>query len=156
MKKEYSPSVPLPPQARRYRGERVGALVEQLAKPLFKQHGFAETKLIMEWPAIVGKELAQVSSPTKLQYTGEGRQRGCLHLRVAPGWATEIQHSMPQILDRITLFLGYPAVERIQIMQSVIPAKQSAEVPDSVEPVTHSEESVDEVLARLKQMVETK
>lgn len=139
-------------------GQRsVGSLVEELAKPVFKKHGFAETKLLMAWNEIVGSALAQVTTPEKLQFHGEGRKSGTLYIRVLSGWALEIQHMEPQILDRIATYIGYRAVEKLRITQSATAGRKDAHpIVKAKSLATSADEdaSIDQILARMRDLVQ--
>jgi hypothetical protein len=45
-----------------------------------------------------------------------------LHLRVAPGFATEVQHLEPLIVERINSYYGFRAVGRLKLTQGPLPA----------------------------------
>lgn len=91
--------------------------VEPLLKPIYKKHGFAEHRILTEWYAIVGRELASCSIPQKLssRLTKEG---GTLHVLVASGRALELQHMTPVIIDKIATYFGYNVVKKITFMQT--------------------------------------
>ena len=92
--------------------------VEQVVKPVYKKHGFAESRILTQWQDIVGSELAAYSIPQKLIFPRGKKEDGTLHVLVASGRALELQHMQPVILDKITMYFGYPAVTRLQFMQA--------------------------------------
>lgn len=97
-------------------------MVEGLAKTAFKKRGFAESRMLADWPSIVGPMLAKVSQPQSLNFPVGLRDNGTLCIRVdAGGWATEIQHLEPIILDKIATYFGYRAVARLSITQAPLP-----------------------------------
>jgi hypothetical protein len=73
--------------------------------------------------------------PDRLAFP-RGRSGGAtLHVRVAGAAALELQHLAPQIVERINVFFGYAAVDRIALVQGPItvpPARPEAEAPASV------------------------
>lgn len=92
--------------------------VEQLVKPVYKQQGFAEHRLLTEWDKIVGKALAKGSIPKKLTFPKGKREQGTLHIAVSSGArALELQHMQPMILERISTFFGYAAISRLVLSQ---------------------------------------
>ena len=93
---------PHDPSQRKARGLlTVGTSLPHLAAPALRKRGFAQAKLITDWPAIVGEELARETVPQKLAFPRGSKTDAVLHLRVASGFALELQHIAPQIIDRI-------------------------------------------------------
>lgn len=99
--------------------------VEAATKPVFKKHGIAESRLITEWTAIAGSVLAGKTLPKRIAFPKGQRDNGTLHLTVAPGWALEVQHLEPLILEKIATFFGYRAVAKIHITQAPLPIKET-------------------------------
>jgi hypothetical protein len=98
------------------------ALAPAMAKPAAKR-GFREARLLAEWPAVVGEQLAQRTRPERLDRRGGAPT---LRLLVAPGWATEVQHMAPQITQRINQYFGQAMVERLALRQGPIPARYAS------------------------------
>lgn len=99
--------------------------VEAATKPVFKKHGLAESRLATEWATIAGSVLAGKTLPKRLAFPKGQRDNGTLHLTVAPGWALEVQHLEPIILEKIATFFGYRAVAKIHITQAPLPIKET-------------------------------
>lgn len=100
----------------------LAAALARVTRAAFRRRGFAGAGVLTQWPAIVGAELAAHSCPEKLTFPpGEGKG-GTLHVRVTSGFATELQHLEPLVLERINTYFGFPAVERIAMMQGPLPA----------------------------------
>ena len=68
------------------------------------------------WREIVGERLAAQTEPVKL-VKGRNGAAGALEIRVDGPAAALIQHQAPQILDRVKLFLGEGAADRLRIVQ---------------------------------------
>ncbi len=102
--------------------ERVGGvrtlatLMPKLTRPILGRRGFAEASVITEWATVVGSELAGNSQPEKLVFAPGERIGGVLHVRVAGGVATELQHLEPQVVERINGYFGYRAVSRLKLL----------------------------------------
>ena len=104
--------VNLPLAARRARGRR----------------GFADARLIADWAVIVGRTIAARSQPQRLSCArARERRDGTLVLRVAPGFALELQHLAPQLIERINWTLGYAAVSRLAFRQGPLPRRPAQE-----------------------------
>lgn len=93
---------------------RAGLLLPQAAAKAYRKHGFAESRLITDWGAVVGERLAGVCLPEKLA------RDGALSVRVSPAFALELQHLEPQILERIAGYFGHRAVTRLKLRQGVV------------------------------------
>ena len=61
-----------------------------------EERGFAEARVITDWPDIVGLPLADHTLPERMSAAG------VLHVRVGGGWAVELAHLEPFVLERRT------------------------------------------------------
>lgn len=111
---------------RRAGGPRgLAATLPRVMKTMFRSRGFAETGVLTDWPDIVGRPLADFTSPERLT------RDGTLQVRVAGGWALEVTHLEPVLLDRIASYYGYRAVARLALMQGPLPRREeSSQRPD--------------------------
>ncbi len=95
--------------------------MSKVTRAAFRRRGFAQAGVITQWPAIVGEELAACSAPERLTFPpGEG-SGGTLHVRVSGGFALELQHLEPVVVDRINTYFGYRAVRRLAMKQGPLP-----------------------------------
>ena len=102
----------------------VGTSLPNLAAPALRKRGFAQAKLITDWPAIVGEVLARETVPQKLVFPRYSKTDAILHLRVASGYALELQHIAPQIIDRINGFFGFRAVADLRYASGPLPPQR--------------------------------
>ena len=115
---------PHDPARRKERGLlAVGASLPTVAAPSLRKRGFAQGRLITEWPAIAGDLLARETMPQKLVFPRGSKGDGTLHLRVSSGFALELQHIAPQLIERINGFFGYRAVADLRFQQGPVPPK---------------------------------
>jgi hypothetical protein len=114
-------ALPLPGAAEDGTMKTVGLAVGRIARPILKGRGFAAADLIMRWRELVGETLADNSAPERLVWPTGKSEDATLKLRVAPGFAPEVQHLAPLILERINTFYGYRAVTRLAISQGPVP-----------------------------------
>ncbi len=85
---------------------------------IFGRRGFAEGGLAIEWPSIVGAQLAALCVPGKLSFAYPSERReGTLTLRVESAFATEAQHLAPLLIERVNGYFGYRAVARLRLQQ---------------------------------------
>lgn len=100
-------------------------------KKLDEQFGRGASALEGRWPEIVGERLAKVCRPMKL-VKGRGNAGGVLELRVVGPAALLVQHQTQDIIDRVNLFLGSNAVEKLRISQGPVkPLSTSSAAPKS-------------------------
>lgn len=91
--------------------------IEQITRPVFRAQGTAASKIMREWPMIVGAEMAAYSAPIKLTFAKQKNNEGTLTVVCEGAHALALQHMTPLILERITIYFGYRAVARIAIEQ---------------------------------------
>lgn len=89
--------------------------VEPLTRPLLKTQGLAGTRILTEWEAIVGAQLASHTLPEKISFPKGKKTGGTLVISTENGFATELQHMQPVILERLAGYFGYQAISRITI-----------------------------------------
>src|SRR5579884_1380863 len=107
--------------------------VEPLVAPAMREHGFAETRIIRCWENIVGPELGRHAAPHRLIHPS-GQQGGgaVLVVHASGGFATEIQHMEPVILERLAVYFGYRAVAHLRIEQvAPAPTPVQAKLPSA-------------------------
>lgn len=107
-------------------------LVSKNTHKAFGKRGFAEGRLLLEWSKIVGNEIAQYCVPQKLARDRHGRGAAVLHLDVLPAFVLEIQQMEPVLLETISTYAGYRAVDRIMLHQThTLPtAPETQHVPE--------------------------
>jgi hypothetical protein len=103
--------------------------------------GLGEASLIVDWPAIVGENLARHARPIELQWPPRAARRdpdapnvpATLVLRVESAFALEAQHSVSVIVDRVNAHLGWRCVDKIAFRQGPLPPlrekRRAAPVP---------------------------
>lgn len=119
---------------------RLPDLLGRVLDPASRRRGVAEAGVLTDWPRIVGDVLAARCQPVKL--TGGGRGHGgILHVHVAGSAALELQHSEPQLLERINSYFGYPAVARLRLIRAplALPRHVPATVPAPLDPTVRAE-----------------
>lgn len=117
--------------------------------------------LITEWPLIVGEEIAKYSHPHSLK---RSRNEAVLRIGVESGFATFLQHELPQVKERIAQFVGAGAVTRIQLEPLAIPAtvtplakkKPRAKSAEKSAPAGTGDNGLDEALAALEEALKSR
>jgi hypothetical protein len=119
---------------------RLPDLLGRVLDPVARQRGLAEARLLTEWPTVVGPDLAARSQPVRLSHRS-GHRGGVLSLHVAGSAALELQHSEPQVLERINGFFGYPAVARLHLIQASVRRAGGRPLPGRSACLTGAEEN---------------
>jgi hypothetical protein len=84
-----------------------------LLAPVFEKNPFVQ--IMIEWPAIVGKDLASFTMPQKIV---PNRETGdILYLVAMSGKEMEVWASSCLILERVNQYLGYAGLQRIRILK---------------------------------------
>ena len=100
----------------------------------------------------MGRDIAAHCVPRKLdrprpsQRRGAHAAEGTLTLRVEAGYALEVQHLEPQLLERINGYFGFQAVTRLRLLQGPAPAPKPEIAPAAPPPP----EAVSALHARLE------
>jgi hypothetical protein len=106
----------------------LAALVTRIARPMLRQHGLADTRLVTEWATVAGADLAALSMPERL-VRGRDGAGGTLHVRVAGAAALDFQYRAALIVERINRFFGYTAVARLRLVQGPLPPRPETAPP---------------------------
>lgn len=124
----------------------VGSFLPGLTARAFAKFGFTTAQLVVEWPRIVGKELAVVSAPERLKWPPrpqpeEGadgqppeRRGATLVLRVEGARALDIQYKGRQILERVNGYFGYAAVTELRLVQAPLGTRSLQAAAPSARP----------------------
>ena len=110
--------------------EKVSELFNKITRNAFKNHGFANLKIIESWPQIVGNILAEACWPQKIQFPFGDTRRGVLYIAVSnPGLALSIKAQEARIIQKISVYFGYQAISgiRINISKNIHKDKASKE-----------------------------
>lgn len=129
---------------------RASDAAKGLIRPALSKRGFSETRIIVEWDAVVGEHMGGLCRPLKLGYAAREGIGGTLTLGVTGAGALEVQHLVSQIMERVNAHYGYRAVSRIRLSQIGAEAfarhgKRSAAPQPRPEAVTRVREAVGSV-----------
>ena len=115
----------------------ISSSVEKITKPIFSKRGFGEATIVNDWAHIVGDTLARHTVPEQIYHPSSSRSEGTLKLKIdSSALALELQHLIPQLMDKVNTYFGYRAVAKVQIIQGPVPEQQEPEE----EPAALSEE----------------
>jgi hypothetical protein len=123
---------------------RLPDLLGKVLDPASRRRGLAEAGVLTDWPRIVGEALAARCQPVKMTASNRGHG-GILHVHVAGSAALELQHSEPQLLERINSYFGYPAVARLRLIRAPLalprhgPATAAVAAPATLDAAAQAE-----------------
>lgn len=139
-----------PAGQRKYRGKALRPLSGSflpLTGPALRKRGFAEARIVTQWPEIAGPAIATASTPLKIS-PGRGGGR-ILLIRVTSAAALEIQHQTPVILDRINAFFGFDAITGLKLVQGPVTAVAPRKKPAPATLTSQGEEKLSKSLSGL-------
>ena len=119
------------------RARAVSDLLPEIGGAAFRRFGFVQSSIVSRWREIVGPRYASVSAPESIRFPPGKKSRGVLTLVVEGAHAPMMQHVAPTIVERVNLFFGYPAVERVSFRQGIVQAEKARPkaAPPSVRPI---------------------
>ncbi|QFR34280.1 DUF721 domain-containing protein [Ancylobacter sp. TS-1] len=88
-----------------------------------RQRGLASVEIVTRWAEIVGEALAARAVPIKLAWPSrqDSGEPGVLHVRVEGGFAIELQHDAPVVIERVNRYFGWRCIGRIALRQGPVP-----------------------------------
>ena len=119
---------------------RLGLFTQNLVKPVFKNRGLMEGKIITHWPQIVGEKFAQMSFAEKITFPKGMRSEGTLHLNVTSSGALLFQYAQDLILERVNTFFGYKALSKLRMIHGLSVEKE-AKIPPPPKSLTGEEKA---------------
>ncbi|MFV0359559.1 DUF721 domain-containing protein [Tropicimonas sp.] len=103
---------------RRMRGfERTSGLLSDRIRAASEKRGFAETRLLTHWAEIVGPEIAAISRPVSVSYSGGGFG-ATLTVLTTGAQAPVLQMQEPALRQKVNAVYGYAAIARIRFTQT--------------------------------------
>jgi hypothetical protein len=111
------------------RATRIGFYTQEILKPVFKERGLMEGKLVTQWARIVGPKLSRLTLPEKVSFPKGRKAEGTLHLKVTSSSALLIQYSQNLILDQVNTFFGYKALSKLRMTHGFMPPQEKMNPP---------------------------
>ena len=89
------------------------SLLPENAKKILKKDGFVYFEIIKNWKNIVGEKLFKDTAPLKIKKINN---ENILSINVNKNIMIEIEYSRDQIIEKINSYLGFNAINKIQII----------------------------------------
>lgn len=103
------------PYSKRYGLSPLGMCLDKAMRPALKHYGFAESRILTDWPIIIGEYLGQYTNVQRVMFPKQGQSGGTLYIEVYhSGLATELVYLEPVILEKIATYFGYKAIDTIK------------------------------------------
>lgn len=144
---------PVEAEPRRSRGfMAASALAQSPVRAVAGKRGIAETRLLTHWREIAGDDLANFTRPIRVRSDRRGLSLGgVLVLAVAGPRASEVEHRIPQIIERVNAYYGYKAVVEVKLTQAIGPLPQ-APGKDAMAPAPRPEDLPEDKRQQLEAM----
>jgi hypothetical protein len=108
-------------------------LVGKAIDPVLARQGFSQSDILLFWDEIVGERLASMSEPISLKWAPRGPggkdrrfEPATLVVRVESGFALELQHLAPLVIERVNAHLGFACVARLSLKQGPLARRHAA------------------------------
>jgi hypothetical protein len=106
---------------------KLAELAARIIDPVAAKRGFATSELISAWPDIIGNRFAASTRPERITWPPRDPDApGVLVLKVEGPVAILLQHELQQLVERINVFMGYQAIDRIRLIQGPVGAGEPA------------------------------
>jgi hypothetical protein len=120
----------------------VSSIVQRVLAPVLNKKNAYIAKLIFNWTEIVGESIARHSIPAKIKPLNN---KNILYIMLSnSAIGVEIYYMKLNIIDKITFFLGFKAVDDLKVMlqplSSGIQDKSEDVVENSIDVVSECEE----------------
>lgn len=123
---------------------RLGELIGQSLTPLCRKQGFASADIVQFWAEIVGPQFAHCTEPDKIRWPrrgeGDGFHPGTLIVHCEGAQSVFFQHERESVIQRVNAYFGYPAIDKIQILQRPVRPRRAIQ-PPPLRPMTNAEET---------------
>jgi len=122
----------------------VSEIVGKVLEPVIARRAGMTLDLINAWPEIVGEEFRETTRPEKINWPRRAHEDdpfkpAVLVVACENSAALFFQHEQPAILERINIFFGFEAVDRITIVQKAVISVEKKKSKD-VSPVANIDE----------------
>lgn len=96
---------------------RVSALSQGRIRSASESRGFAQSRLLTQWDAVVGPEIAAIARPVEVSHK-RGSMGATLTLLTTGAQAPVLEMQKDTIRDRVNACYGYNAIARIRVTQT--------------------------------------
>lgn len=99
--------------------QNMSKILSPLTRKMLGKKAFAEADVICNWVEIVGEDMADFSTPMKIDFKKGERTGGVLWIETIGGaFALELQLKSKMLIGKVNTFFGYEAVSTLKIVQN--------------------------------------
>ncbi|RZI47805.1 DUF721 domain-containing protein [Rickettsiales endosymbiont of Peranema trichophorum] len=96
--------------------KRLDVIVGNVTRPICEKNGLAVLyKIIGNWSDIVGTRLGSICYPVNMVFGKNGRGNTLKIAVENPGYAIELHTNERNILERIAMYMGFRAVNKVKV-----------------------------------------
>ncbi|VAV93220.1 Zn-ribbon-containing, possibly RNA-binding protein and truncated derivatives [hydrothermal vent metagenome] len=104
-------------KATTYGFKRTSALLQKRIRTASQTRGFAQSRLLTQWPEIVGDDIAAIARPVKISYAKHGLGT-TLTVLTTGAQAPMLEMQKEKLRQKVNTVYGYNAISRITITQT--------------------------------------
>ena len=97
--------------------KRTGSLLTDRIRRASESRGFAQSRLLTQWPEIAGPDVAAIAHPVEVSY-GRGGMGATLTLLTTGANAPMLEMQKEQLREKVNAVYGYNAIARVRITQT--------------------------------------
>lgn len=129
----------------------VSEIVGKVLEPVIARRAGMTLDLINAWPDIAGEEFRQTTRPEKINWPRRAHEDdpfkpAVLVVACENSVALFFQHEQPAILERINVFFGFEAIDRITIVQKAVLSVEKKKPKEAVPVSTIDENKLSAIL----------
>ncbi len=139
---------------RKRNAQPVAELAAKVLAPVIARRTAMTIDLVAAWPDIAGERHADYTMPEKINWPRKATEDdpfspGTLVIRCDGARAVLIQHETSQIIERVNLFFGFHAIEKIRLVQKPVSRMTVKTNQCLPEPDAASAKRLDAILERI-------
>jgi hypothetical protein len=116
----------------------IADIVDQVARRTVGKDWNIYATMLEHWQEIVGADYARVTTPVKISFPLQSNERlrsnGTLNIRLPKGLAMEFSFQTETIRQRINVYFGFNAVDRIILEPAFVPIPDAPPAPTEPDP----------------------
>jgi len=129
-------------------------LATKVLAPVVARRAAMTVDLVTAWPDIAGSQHAAYTMPEKINWPRKANEDdpfspGTLLVRCDGARAVLIQHETSQLIERVNLFFGFHAIEKIKLVQKPVSRLKQKSEHKLPQPDVESRKKLDAILDRI-------
>jgi hypothetical protein len=136
---------------KRVGSRQLNQVVQGITSKVYGKYGFLNGTIIKDWEKIVGSEYVHSIYPEKITFSAGKRNHGTLIVKASShSTALIFQHIHSYIIDRINMYYGYRAIDKIKVIVGKIDINlQNTEKPKEIDISEEKEKSIETLIGNI-------